>query len=41
MTTQSDIYRALMVYNGDTRQEISQYSKEVVAISIALEITRK
>ena len=41
MQGQPDIYRALMVYNGDTRQEISQYSKEVVAISIALEITRK
>lgn len=38
---QPDIYRALMVYNGDTRQEISQYAKEVVAVSIALEVTRK
>lgn len=41
MQGEPDIYHALMIYNGDTRQGISQYSKEVVAISIALEITRK
>lgn len=41
MQGQPDVYRALMTYNGDSRAEISQYAKEVVAISIALEITRK
>lgn len=35
---QPDVYRALMVYNGDSSSEISRYAKEIVAVSMALEI---
>lgn len=41
MASEPDIYRALMTYNGDTRQGISNYAKEVVGLSIALEVARK